>query len=401
MVIGLTTRNVTPDIAAMVARQAVTGAEMYYPHLRTVIINADTGLKTGARDAIEAVPSTTIPILAGRYNGVMGKGAAVSAILHAALQLQAQAIIILDGNTDSITPAWIPALATFILTKQADLVKPRYYWPLPDGALSDLLFFPFTRALWGVSVRHPGAEDFALSAELARAILAQDVWETEIGRFGFDIWLSIFAVTRKWKVAQTALGTKKQPPRAQTGRTQTLFKEAVGTMFRQVQLNQKLWPNPAAVQSIPTLTEFAPAPEAVYVAPHSCLAYIEALNLGWMEYQDLWHRIITPENLAAIEYLIDLPADEFYFPPALWAKIAFDFAVVYNKGERDPDAVAACLYPLYLGRLASFWNEIAGLTAVGRAGTVSAQAVEFEELIPYLSYRWENYLPWVDSGEIR
>jgi len=38
---------------------------------------------------------------------------------------------------------------------------------------------------------------------------------------------------------------------------------------------------------------------------------------------------------------------------------------------------------------------------VGRMGTIAAQAVEFEDMLPYLNYRWEKYLPWVDSGEQR
>lgn len=401
LVIGLVTRNVKPEIAARVAQQAIDGAQAHYPGLRTVLVNADTGLKATTRDAIQSIASANTPVLSSRYKGVLGKGAATCAILHAALDLQAKAIIILDGSTDSATPTWIPALATFVLNRQADLVKPRYHWPLPDGALSDLLFYPFTRAVWGSSLRHPAAGDYALSAELAETILAQDVWQTEVNRFGFDIWLSTFALTQNWKVAQSALGTKKQFSRGHTGRAQSIFKEAVGTMFRQLYLRENSWNDTGKIKSLPTLTEFAPPTDLTPVPQKSCANYIEALALGWIENRALWKRILLPENLALVEYLAGQPVDQFYYPPDLWAKIAFDHAVVYNKGERDPDAIASSLYPHFLGRLASFWSEVAGLTDIGRAGTVAAQAMDFEELLPYLKYRWEKYLPWVDSGEIR
>jgi hypothetical protein len=59
------------------------------------------------------------------------------------------------------------------------------------------------------------------------------------------------------------------------------------------------------------------------------------------------------------------------------------------------------LYPLYQGRLAAFWQEIAGLSLVGREGTIAAQAVEFEETRPYLKKRWQTYRPWPHSDEPR
>jgi hypothetical protein len=401
LVIGFTTYNTNPRTAAKVAKQAIVGAKTYYPALRTVLINADAGLKTNTRNAILTVASKDVPAVASRYKGVLGKGGAVSAILHGALQLQAKIIVIIDNTTKNITPEWIPSLITLILNNQADLVKPRYYWPLPEGALSDLLFYPFTRAVWGVNLRHPAAGDYALSANLAQTVLAQDIWQTEVSRFGFDIWLSTFAITENWPVAQAALGNRQHFIRLTATRTVTIFKEMVGTMLRQLYLRQNIWPTVARIKSIPTLTEFVSPTELTTTPQKDCIDYIEALVLGWMEYRQLWKRIMLPENLAAVEYLASQPVDQFYFPPDLWAKIAYDFSVVYNKGERDPDAIAASLYPLYLGRLASFWSEVAGLTAIGRAGTVAAQAVEFEEHIPYLKYRWEKYLPWVDSGEVR
>ncbi|MFQ5575864.1 MAG: hypothetical protein ACE5G8_02620, partial [Anaerolineae bacterium] len=361
----------------------------------------DAGFRANTRQAVQAVALPNTPVVSGRYNGVLGHGAAVSAILHGALQVKARTIIILDGSTRSITPEWIPALATLVLNRQADLVKPRYDHPLPDGGVNDLLYFPFTRAMWGVSLRHPTATDYAISAKLARAVLAHDVWQTEVNRFGFDIWLATVAITDGWRLAQAALGSKQTVRQPSGTRGLTIFKESIGTMLRQVYVRQKCRPAAGQIRSTPVFTRFAPQGNLSLTPPNDCTGYIESLALGWMEYRSLWKRVMLPETLAVVEHLASLPVEQFYFPPNLWAKIAYDFAVVYNKGERDPDTIAIALYPLYLGRLASFWSEVAGLTAVGRAGTVAAQAAEFEALLPYFEYRWKTYLPWVDSGEKR
>ena len=123
--------------------------------------------------------------------------------------------------------------------------------------------------------------------------------------------------------------------------------------------------------------------------------------VGWTEHRGLWQRVLTPANLAQIEALAKQPTYNFNFPSELWARVVYDFAVVYNKGERDPDRIVDALLPLYQGRLASLWQDVAGLMPVGHEGTVSAQAVEFEAERHYLLGRWQAYQPWIDSAEPR
>lgn len=402
LVIGLPTYGNSPKLASQVARIALEGAHTHFPELRTVLVNADAGLKSHTRRAITALPTNgRNAIIAGRYEANLGRGNAVAALLDAALALDAKAIVILDGHTESVTPAWVPALADLILTDRADLVMPRYHWPLPEGALSDLIFYPLFRALWGVGVRHPAAGDAALSSRLAQAVLDQDVWQTEVARFGLEVWLSTVAITQDWHLAQTALGEKQYRPRRQSRHFPTVFRDAVGVMFRQLELRQAFWPSVTSFDSAPTLTQFAEKHSAEPTAETDYEPLIDALAMGWTEYRHLWRRVMLPENLAAVEALAHQAVDRFHFPPQLWARIVYDFAIVYNKGERDPNRVVDALYPLYQGRLASFWQEVAGLTGVGREGTVAAQAVEFEHARDYLIKRWHDYRPWLHSGEKR
>jgi hypothetical protein len=285
---------------------------------------------------------------------------------------------------------------------------PRYHWPLPDGGLSDLIFYPLTRALWGYSLRQPGAGDCAVSAALAQAVVEHDVWETEVAGFGFEVWLSSMALTEgpdpktgeRWQVGQVDLGEKCYVPRRSLAHFRMVFRQAVGTLLRQVQIRPAVWQAMPLIQSIPTL-QGPPVAPAEPVPTPDVTHLLDALRVGWTEYRALWQRILTSVNLATIEALAVQPARRFIFPPDLWARVIYDFAVVYNKGERDPDRMVDSLLPLYQGRLASLWHDVAGLTSIGREGTVSAQAVEFESARDYLLGRWETYVPWIDSGEPR
>jgi hypothetical protein len=393
----------------MVVKTVLDGVTADLADLSVVLVNADAGRSCGTRRAVaDAAADAPIPVIIGGYTGRLGRGNAVRAILQAALDLNARTVVALDAHTTSITPDWITALARPILEGQVDLIMPRYHWPLPNGGLSDLIFYPLTRALWGYSLRQPGAGDCALSQTLAQTIVEHDDWETEVAAAGFEVWLSSTALTEgpdqmtaeRWRVGQVDLGEKIYTPRTPSTHFPRVFRQAVGTLLRQVHLRRTIWQTMPHIQ--PTLA--FPGPPTSFVEPvtlQDVTPLIDALMVGWTENRAMWKRILTPTNLAMIEALAIQPASKFAFPPDLWARVIFDYAVVYNRGDQDPDRIVASLLPLYQGRLASLWQDVAGLTHVGREGTVAAQAVEFEVTRDYLLGRWETYLPWTDNGETR
>jgi hypothetical protein len=302
-------------------------------------------------------------------------------------------------------------LAHLILADKADLVLPRYRWSpyAPGSALNDVLAYPLFRALWGQSARYPMASDFALSPRLATAVLDADIWETEAAGFGLPPWLATTAVVKGWRVAQAALGEKhtaldltpempltsatKSQWRRLTTYFKTQFHDVVSMLLRLVYLHQATWSKVKTFSSLSTLTEFASTIDPGPIFEQDPAPLLDDLALGWIEYRALWQRILTPDNLTHLEALASLPPDRFYFPADLWARIIYDFAVVFNKGDNDPYQIVNSLYPIYQGRLAAFWQEIAGLSLVGREGTIAAQAVEFEETRSYLKKRWRAYRP--------
>jgi hypothetical protein len=380
----------------MVIQAALDGVVANFGHLRVALINADAARYDGTRQAIaDATAATDIPVVVGGYTGRLGRGSAVRAILQAALDLKAQAVMLLDAHTTSITSNWIPALANPILERQADMILPRYRWPLPDGGLSDLIFYPLTRALWGRSLRQPGSGDCSLSPTLAKMVIEQDVWGTEVTAYGFEVWLSNLILSDEenvWRVGQVDLGEKSYRARPHRRHFRLVFRQAVGTLLRQIFLRREVWQRMPPVQSTPTFAGPPTSPAEPIHAPDTT-RLVDALVVGWTEYRGLWQNILTRDNLAAVESLAAQPTGRFTFPPDLWARVVYDFAVVYNKGEPDPNQIVDSLFPLYLGRLATLWREVAGLMPIGREGTVAAQAVEFESARPYLLDRWGSYLP--------
>lgn len=398
VVVGIPTYKHARTLAP-VMRTIAEGLARDFKGLRTVITVVDGGSPddTMAIANQVALPPTVKRIITS-YQGVQGKGSAVRAIFEIARALRARAIVILEADLQSITPDWADKLARPILDNQYQFVMPHYVRPLPDGAMTDLLAYPLTRLLYGADVRQPMGGEYALSAELAQRMSGRDVWETDVARHGVDIWLSTTAINENVKTCQVRLGVKLDDSRELLLAFDPTFIQAVGTLFRMVDIYKRRWQESQQTRNAPFfgngVVSEQPRP---WIASVSAAALSDAFISGSRRYARLWKTALTPSTRQAIKELTEIPDGATRFSARLWARTVYDFVTVYNQGEGDPDKIVAALLPLYYARCATLMRETAlEPGAVERA--VQAQAKQFASEKPYLVHLWETYTPWAWDG---
>jgi hypothetical protein len=88
------------------------------------------------------------------------------------------------------------------------------------------------------------------------------------------------------------------------------------------------------------------------------------------------------------EALADLVA-AFSFGDELWARIVYDLVIAAGRGTMAPDALAAALAPIYLGRVGSLVVETRRMDPEEAEDRVEAQARAFEHLKPSMVERWD------------
>jgi hypothetical protein len=393
LVVGIPTYKNMKTIAKVM--QAIAeGLTKYYPDMRSVIVVAD-GMSTD--DTVQVAKETALPGQVHRlvtlYQGLPGKGSAAHAVFEVMRIVDARACALLDGDLRSITPEWIHMLFAPILQGGYDYVTPLYSRHRFEVAINDALAYPLLRTLFGQDVRQPLAGEVALSAALVDELLHRDVWETDVARFGIHVWMSAVAVTEGWKVCQTALDTKTHDYRDPTIGFEPKFLQVVGTLFRLLSIYRRIWPNITEIEPVPVWGE----PQFVEPEPIPAAreAIREAIRKGTRRFQRTWGTVLTPDNLAAVQELVTQERPQF--PVDLWVKAVYDFAVVYNKGEGDPDKVVMALLPLYYTRKLSWMDETEGMSFKEVDEAVRAQAERFAELRDYLIERWNSYLPWASE----
>ncbi len=305
-----------------------------------------------------------VPVAVGRYIGPPGKGSAFRAIFTAVGMLGARACAVVDSDLRSITPEWIGRLVTPVTHGDADYVTPLYARHKHDGTITNSVAYPLTRALYGLRVRQPIGGEFGFRADLARAYLEQPVWDTDVARFGIDIFMTTTAIARRAKVAQAFLGAKVHDPKDPAADLGPMFTQVVGTLFRLAADNEAMWSKVQGSQDVPVIGDVMPVePESVPADPERLR---EKFAAGRAEHEATWREILS----ARVPDSIDARA---------WARMVFDHLAAALRRPETSEQIARSLLPLYQLRTASFIEEVAEMTTAQSESVIEDGARAMEE----------------------
>ena len=91
--------------------------------------------------------------------------------------------------------------------------------------------YPLTRTLYGKDVRQPIGGDFGFSGRLASFYLTKDVWESDVARYGIDIWMTTTAIANNFLICQAFLGAKIHDAKDPGADLSAMLYQVVGATF--------------------------------------------------------------------------------------------------------------------------------------------------------------------------
>jgi len=366
-----------------VTEAAAEGLRRNFPNMRALIVNADGGSEDGTRDRVRA-SADGMPIVTGRYEGRSGKGSAFRAIFEAVDLLGARACAVVDSDLRSITPEWIARLAGPVVRGEADYVTPLYARHKHDGTITNTIAYPLTRALYGARVRQPIGGEFGFSADLARIYLAEPVWDSDVAKFGIDIFMTTTALARGVRVAQAFLGAKIHDPKDPGADLGPMFTQVVGTLLTLARKNVDVWRTVTGSRDVPVIGEISPVePEAVNA---SVRVLVEKFKAGAGDQDRAWDEILSADTRDVARKAAET-GNASAIGGRFWAKAVYEI-VAAAKTHDDTETLARALLPLYFGRVAALIGEMQGLDQAGAERVVEQQALAFEQTKPYLLERW-------------
>ena len=103
IIVGIPSYN-EADAIAFPVQMADLGLRKYFHKKKSVIINVDNHSPDGTRDTFLSVKTHVPKIYVSTPKGVLGKGNNLRNLFIAAVELKAQAFVVVDADLKSITP---------------------------------------------------------------------------------------------------------------------------------------------------------------------------------------------------------------------------------------------------------------------------------------------------------
>lgn len=382
-----------------VVRAVSAGLAKYFHHLRAVLVNSDGSSTDGTPDVVAKTVVDFGPMLitdrqsplhriVTPYHGIPGKGSAFRTVFEIARRLKAKACAVVDSDLRSITPEWIELLLRPVLDEGYDYVAPYYLRHKYDGTITNSIVYPLTRALYGQRIRQPIGGDFGFSGKLAEHYLDKHVWESDVARFGIDIWMTTEAIASGARVCQSFLGAKIHNPKDPAADLSAMLMQVAGALFALMEEHQDVW---AFVEGTRPVTLFGFQYEVGVEPVHVNVdRMISSFRQGLTDLEPIWRQMLAPQTIQGLLPLRSGPLQTFGIGDDLWARVIYDAAVSYHRRTMPWEHLLKALTPLYLGRTATFVLETQALTSGEAEGRVEALCQAFEKRKPYLVERWRE-----------
>ncbi|MBE7415413.1 MAG: glycosyl transferase family 2 [Deltaproteobacteria bacterium] len=398
IVVGIASYNNSRTIGHVV-RAVDAGLAKYFPSERAVIINSDGGSSDKTPEiVINASVDHKAVFLSHRihpvnrittpYHGIPGKGSAFRTIFKMASALGAKACCVVDADLRSITPEWIELLLSPVYKEGFDFVAPLYARHKYDGTITNSIIYPLTRSLYCRKIRQPIGGEFGFSGEMARFYVGQDVWNTDIARFGIDIWMTTEALAGRFKVCQAYLGAKIHDPKDPGADLRDMFVQVVGSLMSLTEKHSAQWRS--AENSIEVPTFGFKYQVGVVPIKASVEGMLRHFRLGAENLGEIWAGFMDRETVDALARMARAEAASFRFPKEMWVRMVYDYILAYHERKLQPEQLLKTLIPLYYGRTASFFLETVDMNDEEAEAVVEEVSAEYERQKEYLVSNWRE-----------
>lgn len=372
---------------SFVAQQAYEGIIQHFGG-SGCILNSDGGSKDGTQRSFMDTQTKSVPKLSFIYQGLPGKGSALRSIMEAAHILKARCLVLLDSDLRSVRPHWVELLGKPILEGKASYVTPYYQRHKYDGTITNHICYPLTCMLYNQKVRQPIGGDFGVGADMVERYISKPamIWESDIARFGIDIWMTTTALCEaRQPIAQAALGAKIHDVKDPGKHLGPMFSQVVGTLFSTMKVYRHAWESDESeLKHVPIFGEI---PE-VDVEP----LVVDLENLK-RKSQALFQeqKGFLQETFKGQESRWERVEKEGMITSEDWLELVLHFSSRYRQHEMRERLILS-LVPLYYARVASFVEETETMDQMQAEAVVDEQMKKARSMKPRLKEIWTEQL---------
>lgn len=361
-VIGIVIPSYNPGEAINGVMKTISeGFKKYFNDSDCYIVVVDSSDKLTQKNILKTAKTLGNKVILHFGNQRITKGKAIFIGLNIIKKKKPDVVLFIDADLRSIKPWWIKGFCEPILSGKADFIGPFYIRDKYDSLITNHIIYPFVKSFFGANLRQPIGGDFGISKELVRFYLKKPLFNYEVNKFGIDIWLSLNAISNRFKIGQVFLGTKdhgktiKDPqfPEKSLG---VMFVEVVKTLFDLLVANKSNWQskNTLNVKTFGKVKKIIPTP----VEANANNLWKTFIRL-YPKYRNSIREILSRDMIDKIEKTLYSDHPNITFNLEFWINILFSYLSKYQdlNNESQKKTYIKSILPLYFARIAYFVME--------------------------------------------
>lgn len=396
ILVGVPTHNHAATIGPVVSTLHA-GLAKHFPRERTVLVNPDAGSDDATREILLNAPLAPAELrgypalrtthrVSATNAGRPGHADGVRAVFAAADLLQAKVVVIVDPGVIGLQEDWIAHVARPVLDQHTDLLLPVHPRKRFDGALLSQLVRPLLGAAFARQLPSHMAGEFGCSGRFAAQRVKEPIWDQAPSCASLDVWLLSTALALDLRIAEASLGPREFALRAGVPGLSDLFGEIVGTAFACLERFAADWTGRSAeVRLLPDGPSWPLGGEDHPVDP---APMAERFRTGVRDLAPILSELVSPATHAALREAALATGPALRLSDSLWATTVYEFAAAVHRHAMNREHAIQALMPIYLGRAASYFEEIASADEEQHQGRLKSLEAEFARLRPLLLQRW-------------
>ncbi|OQX80158.1 MAG: hypothetical protein B6D56_05650 [Candidatus Omnitrophica bacterium 4484_70.1] len=332
-----------------------------YPHKKSLIVCVG---EKESRDTLGVIKSISFPqnviclsFLKGA-DSLRGKGWSVRIMAEFAKELRAD-LYLFDANLKGLSWEWFKSFTRTLTEEKVDLVIPQYSNNYSEDLISRFFLYPLLGVLYRVLIPFPIPREFGISYRLLDIYLNnKEIWTTEVGRYGINLWLLTEAIVNEARICKVFVGRSKHI--STPGKANLKLRDVIKTAFEEIGKNSHWWQKKGdLIYELPFCSlEFK---DTFSVSKVDYSPWISRYRRGFNRYTPLYRRLLPPQMYIQLTNIASQDIKDFDFPERLWAEIVFEFLFAFQwRREFAREDLVDAFLPLFEGRAASFIKNIEG-----------------------------------------
>lgn len=352
------------------AGQIDKGLKKHFPETSAVIINADNASPDGTEKVFLGTETKTPKLFITTPEKTPGKGYNFLNMFRKVMEMDAEMLICIDSDLESVDPDWIHHFADPI-QQGYDFVHPLYSRHKYDGTITNSICYPLIYGLFGKNIRQPIGGDFALSRRFIEHLLLRP-WHRTTHQYGIDIFLTMNAVVGGFKTCATGLGAKIHKPSAP--KLGPMFLQVVGTAFLTVLKSVDQWKGITDVQEEAHfgLKELAAPQDLTIDLDHVEDQAREGFSVHQASLEETLNPALYRDLTAAFgREKLEITTDD-------WISAVWDLILAFREASNKNEIVES-LKGLYFGRARTFMGETWEMSTEEAEVEILKQSKRFHE----------------------